>query len=114
MCGDKRNRHHLLQYDDVEIAVPSQNIYAYISFVVSREQKINACVSHFQVTNADLRKKLRQEWLRKHQPSFWSKHIEPETRLQQKKYSRRGPRLRSAGNWIQCGRFTRPSRKAAE
>ena len=87
MCGDKRNRHHLLQYDDVEIAVPSQNIYAYISFVVSREQKINACVSHFQVTNADLRKKLRQEWLRKHEPSFWSKHIEPETRLQQEKYS---------------------------
>ena len=114
MCGDKRNRHRLLQYDDVEIAVPSQNIYAYISFVVSREQKINACVSHFQVTNADLRKKLRQEWLRKHQPSFWSKHIESETRLQQKKYSTRGPRLRSAGNWIQCGRFTGPSRKAAE
>lgn len=114
MCGDKRNRHHLLQYDDVEIAVPSQNIYAYISFVVSREQKINACVSHFQVTNADLRKKLRQEWLRKHQPSFWSKHIEPETSLQQKKYSRRSPCLRSAGNRIQCGRFARSSRKAAE
>ena len=114
MCGDKRNRHHLLQYDDVEIAVPSQNIYAYISFVVSREQKINACVSHFQVTNADLRKKLRQEWLRKHQPSFWSKRIEPETRLQQKKYSTRGPCLWSASHWIQCGRFTGPSRKAAE
>ena len=114
MCGDKRNRHHSLQYDDVEIAVPSQNIYAYISFVVSREQKINASISHFQVTNADLRKKLRQERLRKHQPSFWSKHIEPETRLQQKKYSPRGPRLRSAGNWIQCGRFTGSSRKAAE
>ena len=114
MCGDKRNRHHLLQYDDVEIAVPSQNIYAYISFVVSREQKINACVSHFQVTNADLRKKLRQEWLRKHQPSFWSKHIEPETRLQQKKYIRRSPCLRSAGNRIQCGRFAGSSWKAAE
>jgi len=114
MCGDKRNRHHLLQYDDVEIAVPSQNIYAYIPFVVSREQKINACVSHFQVTNADLRKKLRQEWLRKHQPSFWSKHIESETRLQHKKYSTRSPSLRSAGNWIQCGRFTGPSWKAAK
>ena len=114
MCGDKRNRHRLLQYDDVEIAIPSKNIYAYISFVVSREQKINACVSHFQVTNADLRKKLRQEWLRKHKPSFWSKHIESETRLEHKKYSTRSPRLRSAGNRIQCRRFTGPSRKAAK
>ena len=114
MCGDKRNRRHLLQYDDVEIAVPSQNIYAYISFVVSREKKINACISHFQVTNADLRKKLRQEGLRKHQPSFWSKHIEPQTPLQQKKDSTRGPRLGSTRHWIQCGRFTRPSGKAAK
>ena len=114
MCGDKRNRHHLLQDDDVEIAVPSQNIYAYISFVVSREKKINACISHFQVTNADLRKKLRQEWLREHQSSFRSKDIEAETRLQQKKYSTRSPRLWSAGNRIQCRRFTGPSRKAAE
>src|SRR6266480_3179598 len=114
MCGDKRNRHHLLQYDDVEIAVPSQNIDAYISFVVSREQKINSRVSHFQITNADLRKKLRQEWLRKDQLSFWSKNIEPETRLQQKKYSTRGPCLRSASNWIQCGRFTGSSWKAAK
>jgi len=113
-CGDKRNRRHLLQNDDVENAVPSENIHAYISFVVSREQKINACVSHFQITNADLRKKLRQEWLREHQPSFWSKRIEPETRLQQKKYSTRGPCLWSASHWIQCGRFTGPSRKAAE
>jgi hypothetical protein len=49
MCGDKRNRHHLLQYDDVKNAVPPENIHAYNSFVVSREQKINACVSHFQL-----------------------------------------------------------------
>jgi hypothetical protein len=114
ICGDKRNRHHLLQNDDVESAVPSENIHAYISLVVSREQKINACISHFQITNADLRKKLRQERLRKHYPSFWSKHIEPETRLEQKEYSARGPCLRSAGNWIQCGRFTGSSRKAAK
>ena len=114
MCGDKRNRHRLLQNDDVERAVSAKDIHPYVTFIVPREQKINACISHFQITNADLRKKLRQEWLREHQPSFWSKHIEPETRLQQKKYSTRGPRLRSAGNWIQCGRFTGPSRKAAE
>src|SRR5215469_18191575 len=113
ICSDKRNR-HLLQNDDVEIAIPSENIHSYISFVVSREQKINACISHFQITNADLWKKLWQEWLRKHQPSFLSKNIEPETRLEQKKYSARGPRLRSAGYWIQCRRFTGPPRKAAK
>src|SRR4029453_11966445 len=114
ICGDKRNRRHLLQNHNVENAVPSENIHAYISFVVSRKQKINACVSHSQITNADLRKKLRQERLRKHQPSFRSKHIEPETRLQQKKYSTRGPCLWSTGHWIQCGRFTGPSEKAAK
>jgi len=100
ICGDKRNRHRLLQNDDVEIAVPPENIYAYISFVVSREQKINTGVSHFQVMNADLGKKLRQKWLRKDHSSFWSNNIEPETRLQQKKYCTRSPCLRSAGNWI--------------
>jgi len=114
ICGDKRNRRHLLQNHDVKNAVPSEDIHAYISFIMSREQKINTCVSHFQITNADLRKKLRQEWLRKHEPLFWSKHVETETRLQQKKHSTRGPCLRSAGNWIQCGRFPRPSRKAAK
>jgi len=114
ICADKRNHCHLLQNHNIKNAVPSENIDTYISFVVSREQKINACVCHFQITNADLRKKLRQEWLRKHQPSFWSKYIEPETRLQQKKYSTGCPRLWSARNWIQCGRFTGSSRKAAE
>jgi hypothetical protein len=59
ICGDKRNCRHLLQNDDVENAVPSEDVHAYISFVVSREQQINACVSNFQITNADLRKKLR-------------------------------------------------------
>ena len=87
ICGDKRNRHHLLQNHNVKNAVPPEDVHPYISFVVSGEQKINACVSHVETTNADLRKKLRQEWLRKHQPSFWSKHIETETRLQQKEYS---------------------------
>lgn len=77
ICGDKRNRRHLLQNRNVKNAVPSENIHPYISFVVSREQKINACISHFQITNADLREKLRQEGFRKHQPSFWSKYIEP-------------------------------------
>ena len=84
-------------------AVPAENVHAHISFVVSRKQKINTCVSDVQTTNADLRKKLRQERLRKHQPSFWSKHIETETRFQQKKYGTRSPGLRSAGNWIQRG-----------
>jgi hypothetical protein len=54
-CDDLRRQAQskpLLQNDDVEIAVPSQNIHAYISFVVSRERKINACVSHFEITNA--------------------------------------------------------------
>jgi len=46
ICGDKRNRCHLLQNHDVKNAVPSQDIHAYISFIVSREQKINAGVSH--------------------------------------------------------------------
>jgi hypothetical protein len=99
-CDDKRNRQHLLQNDDVKIAAPSQNIHAYVSFVVPCEQKISACVCDLQTTNADLRKKFRQEWLRKHQPSFWSKHIEPEACLQQKKYSARSPCLRSAGDGI--------------
>ena len=112
--GDKPNRGHLLQNHNVKNAVPPEDVHAYISFVVSREQKINACVSHSQITNADLWKKLRQEWLRKYQPSFRSEHIETETRLQQKKYSTGSPRLRSAGDWIQRGRFTRPSRKAAK
>src|ERR1043166_7902144 len=61
ICGDKRNRHQLLQNYDVEITVPSQNIHAYISLVVSREKKINACVSHFQIATAHLGKKLRKE-----------------------------------------------------
>jgi len=100
MFGDKRKQFDSLQNDDVEITVPSENIDAYVSLVVSRQQKINACVSDFQITNADSRKKLRQEWLRKYQPSFWSEHIESETRLQQKKDSTRSPRLWSAGNWV--------------
>jgi hypothetical protein len=116
-CGDLRRQAQspaLLQNDNVEIAIPSENIDTYISFVVSCEQKINGCVSHLETSNADLRKKFRQKWLRKHQPAFWSKNIEPETRLQQKKYGARGPCLRSAGDWIQRGRFTGPSRKAAK
>src|SRR5262245_22839356 len=68
--GDKPNRGHLLQNHNVKNAVPPEDVHAYISFVVSREQKINAGVSYSQITNADLRKKLRQEWLRKYQPSF--------------------------------------------
>ena len=60
MCGDKRNRRNLLQNDDIKNAVPSENIHAYISFVVSREQKINTGVSPFEIANADLRKKLRR------------------------------------------------------
>jgi hypothetical protein len=78
-CGDLRRQAQSppsLQNHNIKRAVPSENIHAYISFVVSRKQEINAYVSHFQITNADLRKKLRQKWLRKYQPSFWSKHIE--------------------------------------
>jgi hypothetical protein len=65
-CGDLRRQAQslsLLQNHNIKNSVPSENVHAYISFVVSREQKINACVSHFQITNADLRKKLRQQWL---------------------------------------------------
>src|SRR5258707_3561412 len=62
-CGDLRRQAQslpLLQNDNVERAVSAEDIHAYISFVVSGEQKINACVSDFQIANADLRKKLRQ------------------------------------------------------
>src|SRR5215510_963076 len=111
MCGDKRNCLHLLQNHNVERAVPPENIDTYVSFVVSSEQKIGAGVSHFQITNADLGKKLRQKWLRKDQPSFRSENIEPETCLQQEKYRARCPCLRSAGDRIQCRRFTGPPRK---
>src|SRR5262245_21960549 len=68
-CGDLRRQAqspHLLQNGDVKTAIPPENIHPYISFFVSREEEINACVSHFHVTNADLRKELRQEWLRKY------------------------------------------------
>ena len=114
ICGDKRNRRDLLQHQDVETALPSKNIYAYISFVVPREQKINARITHFEITKADLRKELRQEWLRKHESPFRSKNLKPETRLQQQKYSAGSPCLGSARYLVGRGRFTGSSRKAAE
>src|SRR5215472_15351535 len=53
-CGDLRRQAQspaLLQNDNVEIAIPSENIHTYISFVVSCEQKINGCVSHLETSN---------------------------------------------------------------
>jgi hypothetical protein len=65
-CADLRPQAQSLpslQNHNIKNAVPSKNVHAYISFVVSREQKINARVSHFEITNTDLRKKLGQQWL---------------------------------------------------
>lgn len=112
----KRSLHlaHLLQNDNVEQAVSAENIHPYVAFVVSGKQKINACVSYFQITNAHLRKKRGQKGFRKHESVFWSQHTEAERGLQQKKHGTRGPRLRGAGNWIQRGRFTGAPGKTAK
>src|SRR5205807_9855915 len=102
------------QDDNFERAIPAEHVHAHIAFIVSREQKINACASSFQFTNPHLRKKLWQKWLGEHELSFRSKHIEAKTALQQKKYRAGGPLLRSTGHWIERGRFARPPRKTTK
>ena len=94
--------------------MPAEHVHAHIPFIVSREQKINARASYFQITNTHLREKLRQKWLREHNLLLWSEHIEPKTALQQKKYRPGGPRLGSTGHWIERGRFAWPPRKTAK
>ena len=65
---------HLLQNDNVERAVTAEDIHAYVAFIVPGEQKISACSSYFQITNAHSRKKRWQKRLRKHESLFWSQH----------------------------------------
>jgi hypothetical protein len=52
----------------------AEHVDSYIAFIVSGEQKIDARVSYFQVTNAHSGKEGWQKWLRKNQPLFGSQY----------------------------------------
>jgi hypothetical protein len=92
----------------------AEHVDSYIAFIVSGEQKIDARVSYFQVTNAHSGKEGWQKWLRKNQPLFGSQYAQAETSLKQKKHRTRCPCLRSAGYRIERRRFARAPGEAAK
>src|SRR5438874_7038303 len=103
-----------LQDQNLERAIPSEHVNAYIAFIVSGEQKINARISYSQIANAYLGKEGRQNRLRKNQRLFGSRYAQAETSFEQKKDRCRGPRLGSAGYRIKCRRFTGAPGKTAK
>ena len=52
----------LFQKNNFDLAVAAKHVDSHIAFIVSGEQKVNACVSYFQITNSHLRKERRQKW----------------------------------------------------
>src|SRR5207249_8308461 len=98
----------------VERAVAAQDVDPYIAFSVSGEQKIDARLVYFQVTNGHLRKESRQNWLGKYQSVFWSRHAQAKTCFHQKEDGAGRPRLRSARYGIQRGGFTWAPGKTAK
>ena len=49
----------LFQKDNFDLDVAAKHVDSHIAFIVSSEQKINACVCYFQITNSHLRKERR-------------------------------------------------------
>jgi hypothetical protein len=52
-----------LQNQNLKRSIAAEHVHSYVAFIVSREQKINSRISHFQITNAHLGKKGGQNWL---------------------------------------------------
>src|SRR5437763_803474 len=56
-CGDQRRQaqsSESFQDDNFERTVPANDVHAHIAFVMSREQKVNACVADFEIANTHL------------------------------------------------------------
>src|SRR5206468_12850941 len=104
----------LLKNEHLECSVAPEHVYSYVAFIVSGEQKINSRISYFQITNADLWKEGGQDWLRKHQLLFRSRHAQAETSFKQKKDCTRRPSLRITGYRIERRTFTKTPGEAAK
>src|ERR1700730_590858 len=104
----------LLQNNDVQRSFAAKHIDADVPFVVSCKQKIGAPVCYLQSAARHLLQETREDRLRERQSSLRSRNAQAQASFEQKKHSRRRPRLWSTSYRIQCRCFTGASRETAK